>query len=285
MTGLRWLAYLPLPLVHASGALLGWLVYLSDRRYARRLRENLRRSAIATAPAVYRRLLRGAIAASGKSFLEAPLLWGRSLSAALKLVRSVQGWEYVEQARAAGKGVILLTPHLGCFEMAGLYCGAQFPFTILYRPPRMASLEPFMRAGRTRGQTVLATTDFAGVKKLLAALKRGEAIGILPDQVPSRGEGVWANFFGQPAYSMTLISRLQEKTGAAVVFLYAQRLAWGRGYTLHCLPELILERDLYAATTQINAAVEHLARLCPQQYLWSYNRYKVPRGVAGPGQN
>lgn len=283
MKGLRWLAYLPLPVVHLVGALLGWLVFLADSRYAQRLRKHLKASGIARTPWHYGRLLIRNIGASGQGLLEVPLIWGRSVPRAIKLVRSVIGWEHIEQARTAGKGLIILTPHLGCFEIAGLYCGTQFPFTLLYRPPRLSSLEPMMRAGRMRGQNVLAPTDFAGVKKLLAALKRGEAIGVLPDQVPSQGEGVWVDFFGRPAYSMTLIARLQEKTGAAVLFLYARRLSWGRGYTIECLPALRLAGDTQTATAQINAAVENVVRLCPEQYMWSYNRYKLPRGVARPG--
>jgi len=272
---MRVFARLPLWLFHALGALLGWLVYLADAGYARRLRENLQASGVASSLAAYRRVLFRSIAASGKAILEVWVIWFRSHAAVCKLVKRVQGWEYIEAAQAAGKGVILLTPHLGCFEIAGCYCGAHFPFTELYRPPKLAWLEPLMRAGRARGHIALATTDYAGVKKLLAALKRGEAIGVLPDQVPSQGEGAWVDFFGRPAYTMTLIARLQQKTGAAILFIYAQRLAWGRGYAIRCLPPLApLSENPAQAARQINAAVEEIVRLCPEQYLWSYNRYK-----------
>ena len=272
---MRVFARLPLCLVHILGALLGWLVYLADASYARRLRQNLHTSGVASSLAAYRRLLFHSIAASGKGISEVLVIWFRPHAAVCKLVKRVQGWEYIEAAQAAGKGVILLTPHMGCFEIAGCYCGAHFPFTELYRPPKLAWLEPLMRAGRARGQIALATTDYAGVKKLLAALKRGEAIGALPDQVPSHGEGAWADFFGRPAYTMTLIARLQQKTGAAIIFLYAQRLSWGRGYEIHCLPPLApLSENSAQAARQINAAVEAIVRRCPEQYLWSYNRYK-----------
>ena len=187
----------------------------------------------------------------------------------------------MQAARASGKGVMLLTPHIGCFEMGGLYCGAQFPFTELYRPPKLAQLEPLMRAGRVRGQVSLASADYAGVKKLLAALKRGQAIGVLPDQVPSQGDGVWADFFGRPAYTMTLIARLQQKTGASIIFFYAERLSWGRGFVIRYLPPIAaLSENPEQAARQINAAVEEIVRACPAQYLWSYNRYKTVRGKA-----
>lgn len=279
----RLFARLPLGFVHFLGVLLGWLIYWVDVRYAHRLRENLQASGIAPETAAFRRLLRRAIAAAGKAMFEIFVIWFRAETEVLKLVRQVHGWEHVVAAHANGKGIILLTPHLGCFEIGGLYCGAQLTFTELYRPPKLAWLEPWMRAGRSRGHIALATTDYAGVKKLLAALKRGEAIGALPDQVPSQGDGVWADFFGRPVYTMTLMSRLQRKTGAAIICFYAQRLDGGRGYVVRYLPPLpLLHENPEHAARQINAALESLIRDCPEQYLWSYNRYKgtPPEGAA-----
>ena len=276
MTALaRLFARLPLGFVHFLGGLLGWLTYWADAKYRRRLRENLRASGVASDSARFQFLLRSAITSAGKAMLEIIVIWFRPEVEVLKLVRQVEGWEHVEAARAAGNGVILLTPHLGCFEIAGLYCGAHFPFTELYRPPKLAWLEPWMRAGRSRGHIDLATTDYAGVKKLLAALKRGEAIGALPDQVPSQGDGAWVDFFGRPAYTMTLMSRLQQKTGAAIIIFYAQRLDDGRGYVIRYRPPLpLLSENTEQAARQLNAEIETAIRDCPEQYLWSYNRYK-----------
>ena len=276
---LRLFARLPLCMVHGLGSLAGWGVYLVSPSYARRLRENLYLSKVALVEGPNRRLLFQAIAEAGKSVLELFIVWFRAYPQVLKLVRRVEGWEHVQAARASGKGVMLLTPHIGCFEMGGLYCGAQFPFTELYRPPKLSRLEPLMRAGRARGQVALASIDYAGVKKLLVAIKQGQAIGVLPDQVPSQGEGVWADFFGRPAYTMTLIARLQQKTGAAIIFFYAERLSWGRGFVIHYLPPMSpLSDNPEQAARQINAAVEGIVRACPAQYLWSYNRFKAAKG-------
>lgn len=278
---LRLFARLPLLAVHVLGAVAGWGVYFVSPRFAHRLRENLYLSKVAPDSSTQRRLLFQAVSEAGKGALEIFVIWFRPYPDVLKLVRRVEGWEHVESARASGKGVMLLTPHVGCFEMGGLYCGAQFPFTELYRPPKLMRLEPWMRAGRARGLVSLATTDYAGVKKLLAALKRGEAIGALPDQAPSQGEGAWADFFGRPAYTMTLIARLQQKTGATIIFFYAERLSWGRGFVLHFLPPIApLSDKPEQAARQTNAAVEEIVRACPAQYLWSYNRYKSVRGKA-----
>jgi KDO2-lipid IV(A) lauroyltransferase len=201
----------------------------------------------------------------------------------MKLVRGTSGWERIDAARAAGKGVILIAPHLGCFELINLYYAARHPFTAMYKPPRKPVLDALMLAGRQRGQATLVPTDLSGVRALLAALKRHEAIGILPDQVATGGDGVWAPFFGRPAYTPTLVASLQRKTGAAAFFVAAERLSWGRGYHLHVIPvDGSLPEDKTAAATRINQAVESLVRRFPAQYLWSYNRHKRPGSAPDP---
>jgi Kdo2-lipid IVA lauroyltransferase/acyltransferase len=132
-----------------------------------------------------------------------------------------------------------------------------------------------MRAGRERGLAKLAKADLSGVRLLYKALKRGEAIGLLPDQVPAGGEGEWANFFGRPAYTMTLVGRLAQASNATILLVSAERRA--RGYVINFEP-LQLDFSL-SVPQQINAALEKMIRACPAQYLWSYNRYKVLRGV------
>lgn len=281
------LVRLPLRWMHALGAALGWLIYWSSRRYAARMWENLSRSGVCQDPAGCRAVLRQAIGEAGKSFLELIPVWGRPLPQTLELVRECRGWDEAEAALAEKRGTIFLTPHLGCFEIASLYIAVRQPITILYRPPKLRWLTPLMAAGRQRGQVTLASTDLRGVRTLLKALKRGEAVGILPDQVPGKGDGVWADFFGRPAYTMTLAQRLQQATGAAIILVFAERLPQGKGYALHFerLPGE-LPADAAAAAHTLNAAVEGLIRRNPAQYLWSYNRYKAPRGAAAsrPGQ-
>ena len=276
-------ACLPLGLLHAAGTALGWLIFLASRRYARRMRENLQSSGLCADTNDCRILLRQSIAEAGKSVAELPAIWLRPQHQVLQLVRECHGWEHVEAALQQGHGLILLSPHMGCFEIAGVYSGARLPLTVLYRPPRMQSLEPLMLEGRTKGNVRLATTDIKGVRALARALKRGEVVGILPDQVPGNGEGVWADFFGRPAYTMTLVGRLAESTGAAVLLTFAERLPRGRGYRLWYEPlPAPLTRDKAQSAAALNAAIETLVRKYPAQYLWSYNRYKAPRGVENP---
>ena len=140
-----------------------------------------------------------------------------------------------------------------------------------------------MEKGRSRGGAVTVPADSSGVRALLKTLKLGGNIMILPDQVPGKGDGVWADFFGRPAYTMTLLPRLAESTGAKVVFFFAERLAKGMGYHVHFIPmETLFDNDKEKASQQTNEMVEKLIRMAPTQYLWSYNRYKHPAGAPLP---
>ncbi|MDD4962668.1 MAG: lysophospholipid acyltransferase family protein [Gallionella sp.] len=270
------IANLPLRVVHAIGALLGRLTFVLSPTYAQRTAENLRQSGLAQAN--FDALLKQSVNEAGKSSIELPWVWKRSQAEVCDTVQRCEGWEYLEAAQARGKGIMLLTPHWGCFEVVGLYVGQRLSLTCLYRSPKQPWLETIMRNGRERGLAKLATADVSGVRVLLKALKRGEAIGILPDQVPSSGEGEWVDFFGKPAYTMTLSGRLAQNSGATVVLACAERLPKGQGYVLRIEP---LELDFtQPVPRQINQALEKIIARAPAQYLWSYNRYKVPKGAA-----
>jgi Kdo2-lipid IVA lauroyltransferase/acyltransferase len=273
---LRLLARLPLRWLHWLGVMAGSLVYLMSPRYARRLSDNLAASGVARDPAELAGMRRRVVAELGRSALELPAIWFRPPEQADALMRRVEGWDLVDAARAAGRGILFLTPHIGCFEIAALHAARRLPITILYRPPKLAWLEPLLRAGRTGGLGTLAPTTLTGVRRLLKALRAGEGVGLLPDQVPGVGEGVWAPFFGRPAFTMTLVGRLQKATDCVVLLAFARRLPRGAGFVMTLEA---LEGDLAAAdgAARLNAAVERVVRRCPEQYLWSYNRYKAPR--------
>jgi len=256
----RLLARLPLPVLHNLGALAGWLAYLFSSSYRQHLRENIAQAGM---PA----LRPAAIAEAGKTILELPCIWLQPREDA-HWALTVEGRQLVDAALQSGRGIVFLTPHLGCFEIAAQYCASLGPMTALYRPSRQAWLDPLIEQGRG-AHFKLAPANLGGVRKLLKALKANEAVFVLPDQAPSAGEGVWAPFFGRPAYTMTLAARLAQ-SGATVLFMYAERLAYGAGYKLHFLPP---SGDI-ASPEDINHEIERLIRCCPEQYLWGYNRYK-----------
>jgi len=276
---IRFLSLLPLPLLHNLGALLGWLAYVCSPTYRRHLNEN---AAFAGFSRSTERL--AAAAEAGKSILELPKIWLRPLDEVVARVVRVSGWELVEAAwrgKDSRHGILFLTPHLGCFEITAQYYASLRPITVLFRPPKLAWLKPLVE-GRRSANLDLAAADFGGVRALMKAMKRGEAIGMLPDQVPGTGEGVWVPFFGHPAYTMTLAVRLAEG-GATVLLAYAERLAYGAGYHLKLRPlPAPLLGTLDERVRQINQELEKLILECPEQYHWGYNRYKVPAGAMPP---
>ena len=270
---LRLIARLPLPILHCAGAVLGWLIFLTSQKYASRLKSNLAQSHIADDDRQFRKLLRRNIADSGKSSLETIAIWLSRQDPAQRWVRGCEGLEHIQAAQANGRGILFLTPHLGCYEITSLFYGRTHPITVLYRPPKQAILQPLIAQGRQRGQVTLAPANASGVRSLMQAIRRGEAIGILPDQVPANGEGEWAPFFGQPAYTKTLASKIATKTQANVLLAFGQRLPDGKGYVIHVKP---LSPAAVASPALLNQAITDLIRACPAQYLWSYNRYKRP---------
>lgn len=263
---------LPLWLVHAIGWSLGWLVFAVSGVYRRRFLANTRQAGIPWGQ------WRAAVGESGKLVAELPRLWfGRRVSV------QWQGAEHVQAALALGRGVLFLTPHLGCFEVvaqayAQRYGQSGQPMTALFRPPRQSWLRGVVSQARGRPGLEMAPTTLAGVRQMIKALKKGQSVGLLPDQVPPAGMGVWVPFFGRDAYTMTLSARLAQQTGAAIVLAWGERLSWGRGYRVHFNPmSAHLPSAAGAAAELLNREMEALIRSAPQQYLWAYARYKQPR--------
>ncbi|MBX9715542.1 MAG: lysophospholipid acyltransferase family protein [Burkholderiaceae bacterium] len=276
----RMLAHVPLRWLHAVGAPMGWVAYAASASYRARYRANSQRAGVPWA------LAQGGIAAAGRLMMELPPLWLRAPDVPLPVTVQWQGGELIEAAQAAGRGLVMLTPHLGCFEVIGQsyaqrYGAGRGAMTVLYRPARKPWLRDLVEAARRRPGLDAAPATLSGVRQMIRALKRGEVVGLLPDQVPPEGLGVWAPFFGQPAYTMTLAARLVQQTGAALLLVWSERLPRGAGYCVR-VSELgePLPQASVAAATVINRAMESLILQCPQQYLWGYHRFKHPRSGA-----
>jgi KDO2-lipid IV(A) lauroyltransferase len=274
----RFLSIFPLPFLHALGAGLGRLIWWLSPSHRRRLRDNLSRAGFAEH-------LSGAIAESGKSVLELPFIWCARPERVARHA-TVSNWELVQQALERGKGIVFLTPHLGCFEIVAQQIALRTPLTVMYRPPRQKALKPLIEDARARENLMLAPANMSGVRIFAKCLKKGQPIGLLPDQVPQEGEGVWADFFGRSAYTMTLPAKLAQlgkdgngDGGATVIVTYAERLPRGKGYIIHFVPfTASLDGSPAEQARAINAAMEQLIARSPSQYFWSYNRYKAPPG-------
>ena len=273
----RFFSVFPLWLLHVMGAAMGWAAFAASPTYRRRFMANLARAGYSLGA------VHAAVGHAGRMVAELPRLW---LGAPLPC--RIEGEACVEQAYAAGRGILYLTPHQGCFELSAQAAARRWsaergPITVLYRPARQAWLAKVMETARNRPGMLAVPTTLAGVRQMIKALRRGEAVGLLPDQVPPAGQGHWAPFFGRDAYTMTLAVRLAQQTGAAIVLARCERLPWGRGFVTHFEPlAQPLSDQLEVAVLQINQAMEHLIRQCPEQYLWGYARYKQPRAEALP---
>lgn len=280
------LSRLPLPVLQGTGGALGRLIYLASPRFAQRLRDNLEHSKIGQNYQDLALLVKQSAAETGKGALELAIAWCRPPADIVAMVRDCRGWEHVEAALDQGHGLLFVTPHLGSYDIAGRYLSARLPFplTAMFRPPKLAWLAPVMQAGRERDKGRTAPATAAGVRVLMKALKAGEATIILPDQVPGNGEGAWAPFFGRDAYTMTLVPRLARMDKVTPLLFYGERLPRGAGFVVHILPfPEPFSGDKAEDAARLNRAVEGLIRRAPAQYLWSYNRYKCPAGVARPG--
>lgn len=266
------LSHLPLGLLHGLGWALGWLAFLLSPTYRRRFLGNAAQAGLRFGQ------VRAAVGHAGRMVAELPRLW-------FGPAPRVQWGDTtpIESAFAAGRGVIFLTPHMGCFEVtaqaqAARHAAAHGPLTVLYRPARKPWLARVIDNARARPGLRAVPTTMAGVRQMVRALQQGQAVGMLPDQVPPAGMGEWLPFFGRPAYTMTLAARLAVQTGATVVLAWGERLPWGRGFRIHLrgLAEP-LPTDTVMATKRLNQEMERIILECPQQYLWGYARYKPAR--------
>lgn len=282
---LRFFSWLPLRWNHALGALLGRLFYLLPNSVKRISEVNIARAFPQASQPERDQLLKNSLIELGKTTTELGPLWLWPKEKLLPLVKSCEGIEKIDQALQQGRGVIVLSPHLGAWEMMGWYWSVHHAITSLYRPPRIGSIEVFMRQVRERGGAKLVPTNMSGVKALRRALKQNEIVGILPDQDPGQSGGVIAPFFQHPANTMVLVSKLAQKAQCPVFFTFAERLDAGQGYRLHIIEadDAVADRDEQTAAQALNQGVEQCARRVASQYQWSYKRYKnLPKDYPNP---
>jgi Kdo2-lipid IVA lauroyltransferase/acyltransferase len=278
----RLAARLPLGVLQRLGWALGHLFVVWPNKQRRNALINIRLCQPSLTPEEQVRLRDRTLREFGRTYLEIAYLWLRPVEEVLSLVTEVRGGDLLD--RSAGKGVIVLSPHLGAWELAGLYLAARGPTTIFYKPQRL--LDELIREARGRSGATLAPTNPRGVRLLVRGLERGQYAGILPDQEPKGESGaVFAPFFEVPAFTMLLVNRLARRTGARVIFMFAQRLGPGRGFRMHCIaaPDGVDSNDDLTAATALNRGVEQCVAICPEQYVWPYKRFrKRPEGPPSP---
>ena len=258
---LKILAKLPLRWLHAIGRAVGIVVYLLPGRYRNRIRQNAALAGYDT-----HAFARQSAAETGAMIMETPKVWLEPQSCLAKCESSDE--EIVQAALAEQRGILYLTPHLGCFEITARALIKHGPITVMFRPPRQAFIEPAMRVARNMPGLNAVPASVRGIREFLKALRRNEAVGMLPDQVPSDGDGMWAPFFGKPAYTMTLAAKLALQANVPVVLTAGERLPKGQGWRIHYLRlERPAEPTVDNMVFAINDAMEQLIRRFPSQYL------------------
>jgi KDO2-lipid IV(A) lauroyltransferase len=282
---LRVLACLPLRLAHWLGMSGGRLLALLPTGARKVTRINLRIAFPEKTPAERARLARASLAHMGRAMAELGAVWTWERERILGLVRSIEGEETLRAALAEGRGVVAISPHLGSWELAALYLTMHHPFVALYRPPRRSELERFAQRGRSRFGGQLLPASARAVRELLRELAAGGLVGAMPDQDSGDGAGIFVPFFGELANTGVLVPRLLERTGARLIFVYAEREARGAGFHLRYVAasDAAHSTDLATAAAALNRDIERLVRSMPEQYLWSYRRYRIrPPGMQDP---
>jgi len=221
-------------------------------------------------------MARSSLRHTGQTMMEIPLMWEWPVERCLGLIQEIEGEELLANAKKDGRGLLLLAPHLGNWELTGLYFSSRYRMAALYSPPNIKEFEDYMIRVRGRLGSELVRGDRRGLARLIALLREGQVTGILPDQSP-RGKGnAYAPFFGMDVRTMTLVSRLLQKSGAKPLMTYSERLKDGRGFRLvirEC-ENGISDSDPLIATTALNRSIENVVREIPEQYQWEYKRFR-----------
>jgi len=278
------LAHLPLAWLHRIANWTGSYYARSDNKHALVTQLNIEHCFPELTTDERQRLKKETLIEGSKTLLESGKIWLGNRDKVSALIQQVSGEEFLKAGLEQGKGVILVAPHLGNWEMLGVYCAPRYPMTNLYRPPRMAALDNIILNGRKRYQQKLAPTDAKGIRVLYQVLAKNEVIGILPDQDPRTNSGNFAPFFGIQANTMTLLSRLAQKSRATVLLTYAERLPDSKGFHLHFIPAPaeVSSADTQTSVIAINQMIEDAVRTIPAQYQWNYKRFATrPEGEAG----
>lgn len=266
---------------------IGPLVYRFSRRERRVTQINLREVLPDCDPRRRQALGHASLVHSTATMLELGFAWLAKPERVSASILAVHGRELLDEVRAEGRGVIVLAPHFGNWEVLNFWLSSHFPFTAMYEPPKIAALDALIRHGRERMGASLVPTNSRGVASLLKALKRSEAVGILPDQEPDWRGGVFADFYHRPAYTATLLPKLVARTQARVVVGVAKRCIEGgrsQGFEIHFLAAdpRVYDSDEAISARGVNASVEAAIALEPAQYQWEYKRYrKTPEQAQG----
>ncbi|MGB5326556.1 MAG: lysophospholipid acyltransferase family protein [Pseudomonadales bacterium] len=279
---LRGMACLPLAAIRVLARAVATVLRNSHNKHRRIAAINIALTHPALDAVAQKALVDRSLEQSLCTSLEMPLVWHHDNAWIEKKILRVEADQHMRDALAQGRGVLLICPHIGNWEVLGRYLPRYAPTTSLYQPPRYSALETLVKNGRERSGAILVPTSQRGVAQLLKALQRGEIVGMLPDQVPKGSGGVFAPFFGVPAYTMTLLHKLLQRTGCRAVMGYALREDDGFAIIFKAAPAALYNEDLQQSATALNQLIESATTEDPGQYQWAYKRFKVQPDGSNP---
>ncbi|MDJ0656610.1 MAG: lysophospholipid acyltransferase family protein [Xanthomonadales bacterium] len=269
------LGKLPLWLNHGVASVIGTIIFCLPLNYRNNARDNLKRCFPEYGPLRRSFMLLRTMQETAKNFAEMGYLWARPPRKVLAKIREIQGEHLLDQAVASGRPILFGAPHLGAWELLSIFLASRTRISSLYRARKDAGLDRLILDARCRFGANMISTDAAGIRSLIKHLRAGETIGILPDHRPQSQQGVYAPFFGHPAYTATLFPKLCQRYKPVVLCGFARRLSFGRGYCIHiCEPgPEIYSSDEQESAAALNATIETLARSAVSQYQWTYQRF------------
>ncbi|MBK1852747.1 lysophospholipid acyltransferase family protein [Marinobacter sp. 1-4A] len=272
----RLLSLLSLRWAQHIGRFLGGVVWSLGGRSVETTRKNLSACYPHLTASEREELGRQSLQETGATAMEIPLMWEWPVERCLGLIKEIEGEELLDDYKADGKGLLLLAPHLGNWELAGLFFASRYKMAALYSPPNRPEFETYIKNVRSRSGSELVATDRRGIMRLLAILRGGGVVGVLPDQTPRQEGGEFAPFFGIPAVTMTLASKLIHKTDAHPLITFAQRLPNGEGFkiVIKRADDGMISKDMSESLKALNRSVEHCIELAPAQYQWEYKRFR-----------
>ena len=269
------LARLPWPWLRALADALAWWWRRLDARESKVARRNLELVYPELLPSQREELHRAVLRTTARQALETLRFWTHPPTENLRHIQICSSEALYDQAVASGRGVIVVAPHFGNWELLNQWLASRGPIAIVYAPPESEVGDAFLLRVRGADNIRQVRAEGPAVRQLWKVLKQGGAVGILPDQQPKLGDGEFAPFFGIQALTMTLVSRLAERTGATVLFAWCERIGGDLAFSLHVQPAPggIADADPAAAAAVLNAQVESIARRDPAQYQWTYKRF------------
>lgn len=271
---LRLVALLPWRLNRWLGGLLGHLAAALPGRHRHITRVNIRLCFPELDARAQRQLVRTSLVEDVRAAVEIGYVWHHP-DATLDRVLSVEGDAPLREALASGQSVVLLVPHLGCWEVVNYWIGKHFSVHAMFAPSGLPQLDALVQRSREHFNSTMYPANARGVARLVRTLRQGSAMtGILPDQVADEGSGRFAPFFGVPAYTGTLSVKLIAQTRARVFVCTALRQPQGYRLVFRAPDPAVHDEDLDNALAALNRSVEAIVREAPAQYLWSYKRFR-----------